>query len=73
MDGSYGSYGCWVADGCPGSVSRPQSYGRFLWMVLMVPTVVGLRMAAQVVFPGLKVTGGSYGWFQWFLWLLGCG
>ena len=25
-------------------------------------------MAAQVGFAGLKVTGGSYGWFLWFLW-----
>ena len=40
MDGSYGSYGCWVTDGCPGRVSRLQSYGRFLWMVPMVPMVV---------------------------------
>ena len=44
-DGSCGgSYG---SSGCPGRLSRPQSYGRFLWMVLMVPLVVGLRMAAR--------------------------
>ena len=34
-DGSYGgSYGC------PGRLSRPRSYGWFLWMVPMVPMVV---------------------------------
>ena len=51
MEGSYGSYGCWVADGCPGRVSRPQSYGWFPWMVPVVSMVVGLRMAAQVGVP----------------------
>merc|ERR1712107_691235 len=66
MDASQVSYGCWVADGCQGRVSRPQSFGRFQWMVPMVPMVVGLRVAAQVGFPGLKVTDGSYGWFLWF-------
>ena len=53
MDGSYGSYGfpgLEVTDGsynglygfdcCAGKVSLPQSYGRFLWMVPMVPMVV---------------------------------
>ena len=30
-------------------------------------------MAAQVGFPGLKVTDVSYGWLLWFPWLLDCG
>ena len=40
MDGSYGSYGCLGCGWLPGRVSRPQSYGWFLWMVLMVPMLV---------------------------------
>ena len=47
MDGSYGSYGCWVADGCPGKHCCSPSYEWFLWMVPMVPMAVGLRMAAR--------------------------
>ena len=65
--GSYGSYGCpgrlsRPQSYGPGRLSQPQSYGRFLWIVPMVP------MAAQAGFPGLKVTDVSCG-FMCVLWL----